>query len=1029
MIRGKGFEVGLVCMVVAAALVTVTSTPALARSGNYLIIVAESLQNAPALTQFKNHRTAEGFNVMLWTAPTGSSTADIKAYIQSLWPTEYAPDYILLVGDTPAIPHWTGVGSRHADSDLYYACMGAGDDWYPEIFIGRFAVDTEAELQAVVDKTIAVETGAFADPDYVKRAAFLATDDSTAQARMNHEWVINNYMVHANYNSTLIDAAQGGGTSEITQAVNLGQMFLVYFGHSDSGGWWSPSFDQGDVNGLTNDGLYGLVMGWSCNTAHFSYNECFGETWIRRANAGAAAYLSASNYVWWGSVSNWESSRRMERYFFESFFVDDIWEVGPAWQAALWRILADPDFGPTHDHTRNIFEEMVLLGDPALLIPKGVGFGMEVTPLSVDLCSPPTVQQQFTVEVTDAGGFGEAVSLSVNNVPSGATASFDINDLVPPFTATLTLDNLDLVPTGDYDMDVVGTAVTVERTKTVHVGIANGAPAAVVLIGPDDGSSGVPLNPTLSWQSVATASSYDVELATDPAFANLVYSGTVDDTSVLIETPLGSLTPYFWHVRASNACGAGSWSAVWDFTTVNQVMPAYYNMLNGETGTYSYYDDLYNGNGNNGVSLDPLSDGLGDLTDGVDATVHWNQDNVPYVGWNSIEPTITFYFDQEVNIDVVTLNVDDSGGGGGVVPPSHVVLDMGGVQHTETVIDPTGSEPFDITCTGLGMSGTSIAITLEDSGFTSSRYMMLAEVRFFGGPSTGACCEGGSCSITTEAACLAAGGVYQGDDTVCDPNPCPVLEPDCLIITEVVDGVLSGSCPRFIEITNTGLNDYTFSEGGLIIQTDASNDVFVDVDLTGYTVPSGQTFVINSNDYGACTGAFQAFFGFNADVNTQMTFGDGDDRYILTDKADGSNLLDIYGQFGVQGGVWDYEDGYSYRESMYNAGNDGVFAADEWFFGGKNSLEGSNPEYLLTLLTHPGTHTFDEFCHTPGDLDGDADADLDDFDLLLGCLAGPDVYQVPAECNPQLFDLADQDGDADVDMVDFDIFSAVFTGS
>lgn len=39
------------------------------------------------------------------------------------------------------------------------------------------------------------------------------------------------------------------------------------------------------------------------------------------------------------------------------------------------------------------------------------------------------------------------------------------------------------------------------------------------------------------------------------------------------------------------------------------------------------------------------------------------------------------------------------------------------------------------------------------------------------GVGTGACCaEDGSCSITTEAECI---GVYQGDGTVCDPNPCP----------------------------------------------------------------------------------------------------------------------------------------------------------------------------------------------------------------------------------------------------------------
>jgi hypothetical protein len=41
---------------------------------------------------------------------------------------------------------------------------------------------------------------------------------------------------------------------------------------------------------------------------------------------------------------------------------------------------------------------------------------------------------------------------------------------------------------------------------------------------------------------------------------------------------------------------------------------------------------------------------------------------------------------------------------------------------------------------------------------------------------TGACCIAGVCSILTEAACILAGGTYQGDGTPCSPNPC--TEPD-----------------------------------------------------------------------------------------------------------------------------------------------------------------------------------------------------------------------------------------------------------
>jgi len=39
-------------------------------------------------------------------------------------------------------------------------------------------------------------------------------------------------------------------------------------------------------------------------------------------------------------------------------------------------------------------------------------------------------------------------------------------------------------------------------------------------------------------------------------------------------------------------------------------------------------------------------------------------------------------------------------------------------------------------------------------------------------PREGACCIGEDCVILTEADCGLAGGLYQGDDTVCDPNPC-----------------------------------------------------------------------------------------------------------------------------------------------------------------------------------------------------------------------------------------------------------------
>jgi hypothetical protein len=45
----------------------------------------------------------------------------------------------------------------------------------------------------------------------------------------------------------------------------------------------------------------------------------------------------------------------------------------------------------------------------------------------------------------------------------------------------------------------------------------------------------------------------------------------------------------------------------------------------------------------------------------------------------------------------------------------------------------------------------------------------------------GACCDGETCTVTTEAACIDGGGAYEGDDTGCDPNPCVEEESNCCV--------------------------------------------------------------------------------------------------------------------------------------------------------------------------------------------------------------------------------------------------------
>ena len=107
---------------------------------------------------------------------------------------------------------------------------------------------------------------------------------------------------------------------------------------------------------------------------------------------------------------------------------------------------------------------------------------------------------------------------------------------------------------------------------------------------------------------------------------------------------------------------------------------------------------------------------------------------------------------------------------------------------------------------------------------------------------------------------------------------------------------------------------------------------------------------------------FENVYGFAPDMVVNTGFSNGDDRYILTDTADGSNLLDIHGEIDVDGSGkdWEYTDGYAYRLPGASA-NGGVFDISEWFHGGVNSLEtGDDVEEAAPccFVDHPLASTF-----------------------------------------------------------------------
>ncbi|MCU0453925.1 MAG: Ig-like domain-containing protein [Bacteroidetes bacterium] len=119
------------------------------------------------------------------------------------------------------------------------------------------------------------------------------------------------------------------------------------------------------------------------------------------------------------------------------------------------------------------------------------------------------------------------------------------------------------------------------------------APAdAPFLSQPSNGLTMVSIAATFRWNAVSVAAAYQLQLAGDAGFTQIVAdSAGITDTTLTI-AGLEHAHMYYWRVRGVNASGDGAWSDVWSFETI--------------MGTPGVTVLAYPANGAIGTSLMPL---------------------------------------------------------------------------------------------------------------------------------------------------------------------------------------------------------------------------------------------------------------------------------------------------------------------------------------------------------------------------------------------------------------------------------------
>ena len=195
------------------------------------------------------------------------------------------------------------------------------------------------------------------------------------------------------------------------------------------------------------------------------------------------------------------------------------------------------------------------------------------SPEDGQVCVPATFD--VTLETAAILGFTEMISFSVNGLPAGATTSFTNNPVMPGGSTVLTIDFANVTEDGIFDVAVVAEATGVDaETRIVQLNVVNSDFSAMTLSSP--GGSAISVLPTFNWSALANASTYDIQIATDPDFTNIIDSATgLTAATYQSAVTLEENAVYYWRVLASNECGAGSFGEIKAFKTISQACVTY----------------------------------------------------------------------------------------------------------------------------------------------------------------------------------------------------------------------------------------------------------------------------------------------------------------------------------------------------------------------------------------------------------------------------------------------------------------------
>ncbi len=266
--------------------------------GEMLIITHPDFEEE--IMPFANWKNQKGIKTtVVNTTVSGTSTADIKSFVSDFFTDNPNTLYLVLVGDHQQIPAYSYGNSWGEElwSDSYYGQL-LGNDYYPELFVGRISAENTTHVRTQVERTLEYEKGPLGG-DWMEKAVGVGSNEGAGYGNLgladwDHLRQMRTKLMDFGYTTVheFYEGSQGGADAPgnptvqmLQNAYNDGIGLWNYTGHGWEDGMSTCNYTGADANNATNYGMYPLVISVACNNGTFIGGTCVGEDFLR-ANAG-----------------------------------------------------------------------------------------------------------------------------------------------------------------------------------------------------------------------------------------------------------------------------------------------------------------------------------------------------------------------------------------------------------------------------------------------------------------------------------------------------------------------------------------------------------------------------------------------------------------------------------------------------------------------------------------------------------------------------------------------------------------------